>query len=178
MDKLAKALQLSFFKINFEDIPMIIHPENSNFQTKHYYNESTEFYNSQLPVNYYVINISEKLKYYIETRNNNLRLSDAIEILEFDFNYYIATTIEQMEIEAIEIETWISSNQRNGWYYFDNNYDIIDLICVKYNSILRLSIYKNELLEKRAIMMMHPKWINKILDTKNIRFEDLDYEEL
>ncbi len=182
--KILKALNVSASKINFDDIPMIISPENNNIQEKHYYfycrdnPESKYFYDKTSPKNYYILNLSEHLKYYIESRNPNLTLSDMFETLEDDFNFYTNITIEEMQEDAILQRTWITFNHRCGWYYFDENYDIIDDIFIKYYNICSINIFKNELLEKRDIMMLHPKWVNKLLESKNINFYELDPEDL
>ncbi len=186
MLKTMKLMNISFSKINFDDIPINQFQEDPNFPSKHYY---SQYYDGcirdaltisylELPKNYYVVDITEKLKYYIETRVSDLTFSNIIEILSWDFNYFTNTTIEEMQFDAIDIGTWVDANQRNGWYYFDENYDIINLILFKYEIISRINIYKDELLEKRDKMMFHPRWINKILDSENIGFEELNFKDL
>lgn len=186
MLKTMKLMNISFSKINFDDIPINQFQEDPNFPSKHYY---SQYYDGcirdaltisylELPKNYYVVNITENLNYYIETRVSDLTFSNIIEILYWDFDYFTNTTIEEMQFDAIDIGTWVDANQRNGWYYFDENYDIINLILFKYEIISRINIYKDELLEKRDKMMFHPRWINKILDSENIGFEELNFKDL
>ncbi len=184
--KTMKLMNISFSKINFDDIPLNQFQQDPDFPSKHYY---SQYYDGcirdaltisylELPKHYYVVNITEQLKYYIETRVSDLTFSNIIQILSWEFEYFTNTTIEEMQYDAIDIGTWVCANQRNGWYYFDENYDMIDLILFKYEIICRINIYKDELLDKRDRMMLHPNWINKVLDLKNIRFEELDFEDL
>ncbi len=177
-------LKLPFSKISYEDIPMIEDPENENSQSKHYFcktissNYYSEFDEYRLPINYYALTITENLKYYIESSNPGLTLSDAIKILDLDFNHNINATIDELINESILIGTWLNGNVREGWYYFYENSDIIKFILEKNKIISRTNIYKNELLEQSARIMLHPDKINKILDARNIRFEDLNFEDL
>ena len=183
MNTIESNLRVSISKINFEDIPMILDPETNEFETKHYIRKpgpfSDIYYNSNdLPINYYVLHISENIKYYFENRNDNLTFENIITILISDFNFYTSSTIEEMQMDAILIGSWLCPNQRNGWYYFDDNYDIIATFLDKYEIVSRINVYKDELLRKCAMMMLNPCRIIRIMNTYNIKFEDLNFEDL
>jgi hypothetical protein len=183
MNTIARKLRSSILKVNFEDVPMIEHPENTEHQTKHYFSSSTplsdiNFNSSQLPINYYVVHICENIKYYIQNRNNDLTFENSIKILMSDFDYYTNTSIDEMEQDSIVCSSWISQNDLIGWYYFDQNYDAIANFLDKYDSILRINVYKNELIEKTSEKILHPDQIRRIMNDNNINFVDVNFNDL
>ncbi len=61
MNKIMKQMNISFSKINFNDIPMIVNPMNNDVECKHYVCTFADYYfclsQVDLPINYFFIDL-------------------------------------------------------------------------------------------------------------------------
>ena len=69
---------------------------------------------------YYMLEMDDSKKFYIESSKHNLSLEDAYKIYEKDeMTFKGFETIDELEIETIECGTYIDDRLRAAWVYFN-----------------------------------------------------------
>jgi hypothetical protein len=113
------------YQIKYEYIPNITIPEYSN-DIKQYHSMINSFWrNNYEPITtsnslYYYILIVNDITFYIQSSNNKLSLDEGMQIYNDDRNFYKSfRTIDELVEHSIECNSYVTTNMRAGWYYFN-----------------------------------------------------------
>lgn len=104
------------FDIKYEDIPYI---KFEGRIIKQYIGCDYEWKNDNKKY-YYMLEMDNNLKFYIESCKYNLSLEEAYQVYEKDESIFTSfDTIDELEIDTIQCGTYLDDRLRAGWFYFN-----------------------------------------------------------